>query len=415
MAEIETPGAENSYGEESAGQRGRRFYMTREPLILAALVAVAVVFFAAVTGLSHVYQTQQGSLGDRWFMRGVSDLKAGRYRQAVSGFRTALLYGRDNDIYQLDLAEALMGTGRRSEAEAYLVNLWEREPENGQVNLDLARVAAQAGETERALRYYHNAIYATWNANQSGKRIDDQEAKRREARLELVRFLLKINDRTQAQAELIAMSANLGDNAAEHLQVGKLFLQAGDYEHALAEFGMSLRKEQGDPAALAGAGQAEFEMRRYGQAARYLQAAATANPEDAQAAEELKESELVVRMNPFQPRLPLGLHVRMVMEAFAVAGERLNTCAVAGGSATAGSSGGTGSTAGASTAGAGQSLAEQWTKMKPQITARQLHRDPELEERAMDLVFEIEHRSAAQCGNGSDKDMALLRIANLHQ
>jgi hypothetical protein len=75
---------------------------------------------------------------------------------------------------------------------AYLVNLWEREPENGLVNLELARIAVQRADTERALRYYHNAIYAIWPG--------DQEVQRRDARLEPIEYLLRINVKTQAQA-----------------------------------------------------------------------------------------------------------------------------------------------------------------------------------------------------------------------
>jgi hypothetical protein len=55
-------------------------------------------------------------------------------------------------------------------AYAYLINLWEREPENGLVNLELARIAAQKGDTEQALRYYHNAIYAVWPGDQEVQR-----------------------------------------------------------------------------------------------------------------------------------------------------------------------------------------------------------------------------------------------------
>ena len=139
----------------------------------------------AVTGLSHAFDAQQVSLATRWYARGVADLKAARYQPAVSDFRTALLYSRDDYEDQLKLAEALIGEGRSSEASAYLVNLWDRQPEDGVVNLDLARIAVQRGNREQALRYYHNAIYATW----SGQR--NQEVERREARLELVAFLLE--------------------------------------------------------------------------------------------------------------------------------------------------------------------------------------------------------------------------------
>src|SRR6202049_954725 len=178
-----------------------RYYLSREPLILALLSAVAVVSFLAVSGLSRIYHRQQESLGDRWFTRGVEDLQRRNFESAVNEFRTALLYSRDNYAYQLDLAEALIGLKRTDEAYAYLINLWEREPENGLVNLELARIAAQKGDTEQALRYYHNAIYAIWPG--------DQEVQRRDARLELIKYLLGINANTQAQAELIALAVNL--------------------------------------------------------------------------------------------------------------------------------------------------------------------------------------------------------------
>ena len=73
------------------GENGRRFYRTREPVILTVLSALAVVFFLAVTGLSHFYAGQQESLGTRWFTRGVRDLKKQRFQAAVSELRTALL------------------------------------------------------------------------------------------------------------------------------------------------------------------------------------------------------------------------------------------------------------------------------------------------------------------------------------
>ena len=152
--------------------------------------------------------TPSRSLGTRWFTRGVRDLKKQRFQTAVSELRTALLYSRDNYPYQLNLAEALLGEGRRDEASAYLVNLWEREPENGQVNLDLAYIAVQKGENEQALRYYHNAIYATWPGNQEGQR--------RDTRLKLIEFLLGIHDKTQVQSELIALAANLANDPSEH-------------------------------------------------------------------------------------------------------------------------------------------------------------------------------------------------------
>src|SRR5580698_5371523 len=159
-----------------------RQYLRQQPVMLALLAVLAVIFFTGVSGLSRAYHAQRDALGSRWFARGVADLNAQRFAAAVVEFRSALLYSRDNYAYQLNLAEALIGLKRTSEASTYLVNLWDRQPENGIVNLELARIAVQRGPIEQALRYYNNAIYAGWSS--------DQEDKRREARLELIEFLL---------------------------------------------------------------------------------------------------------------------------------------------------------------------------------------------------------------------------------
>ena len=214
-----------------------RIYLRQQPVMLALLAVLAVIFFLAVTGLSRAYHAQRESLGTRWFTRGVADLHAGRFDSAVTEFRAALLYSRDDYNYQLNLAEALIGLKRTGEASAYLANLWERQPEDGLVNLELARIAVQKRQTDQALRYYHNAIYAVWPS--------DQEVKRREARLELIEFLLTTGAKEQAQAELIALAENIGDDPAQQERVGDLFLRAQDYEHALGLYRLALKEDRG--------------------------------------------------------------------------------------------------------------------------------------------------------------------------
>jgi tetratricopeptide (TPR) repeat protein len=377
-------------------KRNFRRYLSREPVVLALLCALAVVFFLAVTGLSRIYQAQQDSLGNRWFMRGAADLKQRHFDAAVTEFRSALLYSRDNYDYQLNLAEALIGLKRGAEAYAYFINLWDREPENGLVNLELARIAAQKGETEQALRYYHNAIYATWPG--------DQQVQRRDTRVELIQYLLNINAKAQAQAELIALAANLEDDSLQQVRVGDLFVQTQDYEHALGEYRLSLRAQPHDAPALAGAGFAAFQLGRYSEAERYLQAAASANPNDTQSAARLKTAALVMQMDPFQRQISVAQRDRIVLEAFAAAGQRLESCS-AGGAAK-----------GPATMPVAQpGLSDEWAKMKPQITQSGLRRDPDLVNTAMELVFSIERQTSNACGAASETDAALLLIAKLHE
>ena len=377
-------------------ERNFRRYLRHEPVVLALLSALAVIFFVAVTALSHLYQAQQEFLGNRWFMRGTTDLKQLHFDAAVTEFRSALLYSRDSYAYQLNLAEALIGLKRTGEAYAYFINLWDREPENGLVNLELARIAAQKSETEQALRYYHNAIYATWPG--------DQQVQRRETRLELIGYLLNISARAHAQAELIALAANLEDDPSQQARVGDLFVQTQDYEHALAEYRLSLKAQPHDPAALAGAGLAAFQLGRYNLAERYLQAAVTANPNDALSAARLKTAARIMQMDPFQRQISVAQRDRIVREAFAAAGQRLESCSAAG--AAKGP---------ATTPVAQPALSEDWAKMKPQITEPGLRRDPDLVNTAMELVFSIERQTSNACGAASETDAALLLIAKLHE
>ena len=362
-------------------------YLDSQPVKLALLSGVAIVTFLLVTGLSHVYHGQQDSLAVNWYARGVSDLQTSQFALAVSEFRTALRYSPDNYSYQLNLAEALLGLKRIPEARAYLITLWERQPENGMVNLLLARIAAGDGKSDEALRYYHNAIYATWPS--------DLESRRRDTRLELIEYLLRVNSKTQAQSELLALAATVRDEPGQQTRLGELFLEAQDYEHALAAFRASLRSALRSQADMAGAGMAAFKLGRYSLAQRYLQEAVRANAKDAQSAATLKMTELVLQMDPFLDQISLPQRNRLVAQAFSVAGARLTACAPH-----------------ASTP---APLVEKWTKLRPQITQYRLQRNADLAGEAMDLVFSIENETSGWCAGPTESDTALLLIAKLHE
>jgi len=359
-------------------------------MFIALLSLVAVIFFFAVTALAHVYRAQQQTLADRWYSRGLNDLQQRHFDRAIVDFRTALLYSRDNYNYRLNMAEALLGLKRTDEASTYLRNLWEREPENGLVNLELARIAVQAGDTDQALRYYHNAIYATWPS--------DQEVRRRDVRLELINFLLNIRAGTQAQSELIGLAANLGDDPSQHTRVADLFMRADDYDHALSEYRAALKSESGNSSALAGAGEAAFRLRQYNLAERYLQQAVSANPGDSNSAEQLKIAQLIGRMDPFRRQLSDAQRDRAATEAFRTAGRRLEACSLADSSLRAQL----------------DDLRREWAAIKSHLGSTGSRRNGSLLEPTMNLVFRIE-RQTNVCGPQTDADQALKLIAQLHE
>jgi len=375
-----------------------RQYLRQRPVMLALLTGFTLLFILGVAGLSRAYQAQRQELGTRWFGRGVADLNAKHFDAAVTEFRAALLYARDDYNYQLNLAEALIGAKQTGQASAYLLNLWDREPENGQVNLELARIAAQKGQTTDAVRYFNDAVYAAWPR--------DQEAQRRQARVELIGLLLRTNAKTQAQAELIALSENVGDDPAEQARIGDLFMRAGDYPNALEAYRLSLKYDRHDAATLKGAGDAAFELGQYPAAEHYLEMALSENPNDAQVAERLKTAKMVVEMDPFRSEISSEERNHVIVDAFATAGERLNHCPVP-------------DSAGAVSAGSppvsAVGVSDQWAALKPRVTERDLRRDPDVGQKAMDLVFRIERQTSAVCGMPNGADLALLLIAKEHE
>jgi len=385
-----------AYGEEVAPPRHfqLRFYLRRQPVMLSVLFVLMVAFFLFVTGLSRIYYAQRLGLGNRWSTRGVADLNGNRFTAAVTEFRAALLYSRDDFDYQLGLAEALMGLRHTGEASAYLLNLWDREPDNGLVNLELARVAAQQGSIKEAARYYHDAVYATWP---TGK-----ERHRRDARIELIELLLRTNDRAQAQAELIAMSENVGEDPTEQERIGEMFIRAQDYERALGAYRISLKSDRRNAVALAGAGYAAFQLGAYSQAQHYLEMAVEENPKDKTSTQLLTTTEQVLQMDPYRRAITGEQRSRVVKRAFEVAGQRLNRCALPTSTPTPGGP-------------PSENLSAEWATAKPKVTKERLRGNPDLIDSTMELVFRIERQTSAVCGSPTGDDLALLLIAKLHE
>src|SRR6185312_9383482 len=150
---------------------------------------------------------------------------------------------------------------------------------------------------------------------------------------------------------------------------------------------------------MTGAGNAAFQLGRYSEAARYLRQGLDAG--DKSAEPQLKMAELILDLDPFRPVLKAANRDRMVMQGFAAAGSRLKAC----------------STPGSFSVPADEltKFDQAWTKLKPQITERELRRNPDLVNTAMALVFSIERETSGMCGGMTDTDNALLLIANQHE
>lgn len=373
----------------NGNDRTLSWYSTREPLVILVLSGVAIAFFFLVGGLSHLYKREVDARAAFWFSRGQNDLQSGRFTQAAAAFQTALTYSRGNYDYELSLAQALIALKRTEEARAYLISLWQRQPENGAVNLELARIFAEKEDITNALRYYHNAIYAVWTSN--------PEAQQLSVRLELVKFLLDRKADNLAESELIAVGRNVPENTALQVRIGDLFMRVPDYDRSLALYKQALKLDHRDADALARAGKAAFELGQYQLAERYLTSALSLNPDDIRSTELLKMCRIIPTLDPYNFYSGTKRD-RLVLSDFDTAGQRLNTCI----------SGPNKQTSAGSPL---QALYAQWMDMKTRLNERVLRQHPELTDSAMNLVFNVERETSNSCGTPTGTDLLLLLIA----
>jgi tetratricopeptide (TPR) repeat protein len=209
-----------NYRNASAGQ-------SREA-VLVICAGLLVVLFSVTGFLTRAYHQKQATLAAEWFAQGNSSLAAGAAREALDDYRRALIFDPQNENYQLHLAQALAQLGRRDEGRAYLLNLLAERPGDGEVNSELARLAAQSGNTNDAVRYYHAAIYGAWEKEPVAAQL--------RARFELSEFLVQGGETALAEAELIALAANLpAGDADEHARLADLFERNGDARRAAEE------------------------------------------------------------------------------------------------------------------------------------------------------------------------------------
>ena len=146
-------------------ERRGYFWSLRRDTFLALVVVVLILLFF-ITGFTvKRFHATEMSLAQHWYNQGEADLTSGQAEAALADFRNALTYSRDNSLFQLRLAQALVATGRVQEARTYLLSLREREPGNGPVNLELARLAVREHADSEAVQYFHDAVYSEWDVD----------------------------------------------------------------------------------------------------------------------------------------------------------------------------------------------------------------------------------------------------------
>jgi tetratricopeptide (TPR) repeat protein len=330
-----------------------------------------------------------------WYHMGQEQLKSGDTTLAIESFRNAATNHHDNAEYPLVLAAALAGADHIDEARQILLRLRTSAPENGEINLSLARLSAKDGNIGESVRYYRNALFGVWPPDH----IVDRRIK---VRTELVQLLLSSGDASQALAELLILSSDIPDTEQAHNDVGRLFQMAGDSEHALAQFTLALRQNPRNADALGGAGQATFNLADYSKARRYLEGAVGNGNDSPELKELLETTKLVLSRDPLAAGTHTDERVRRLVADLDFATENLESCIRERG-------GDHGSLA---------VLEPLWTEMdqgrQSQLRPQELRRDPEGFTTGLSLIQRIELANEQICGQSSPLQKALLLIGRKH-
>jgi len=377
----------------TGSSRDARGFSREFVLVVCFFCLIALLGVTAL--VSRMYHKRVHSLADQWFSYGEADFRAGNTKKALIEYRNALAFSPANVMFQFHLALALAADGQLPEARAYLLPLLSESPGSGEINLALARIAAQQSRVQDAMLYYNSAIYGEWS--------DDPIEMRWNVRKELCEFLLDHGAASQAEPALVALDDNTpSGDVAKQKAAAQLLLRGQMWSRALDEFHSVLESERNDPDALEGAGTAAFQLHNYSQAVGYLSRLPKDRASDPGVPTMLETARQIQALDPFLPGLGMGEKARRTSHALDVATARAQQC------------GGTnGSTTSANTAAPHSELASLLATIqqnKRTWSERNLERDPDTVSQAMGLVFQIENAAAKTCGAPSGENLALWTI-----
>lgn len=279
-------------GQEQAAEPEEQVRSTRRKLagVLTAILAALVI----TVFLTYFYRTQSGERANRYFQAGNQFMSKERYPEAIEQYRNALSISHTPE-YRLALAVALVKAERMNEAEIYLRELLRSQPNSGAANLAMARALASRGETPEAMRYYHRAMYGSWP--------HDVRQTRAQVGIELVEMLGRAGQKRQAQAELLALVAELPDDLTSKKRVGNLLIQFGLPKEASGLFRDLVHRDKADIEAWRGLAEAEFALGDYRSARDDYRNVLLSNVSDQQARQRIEVCDRILSLDPTVRRL----------------------------------------------------------------------------------------------------------------
>jgi len=363
--------------------------ISREAVLLLCVLSLLILFLFTAF-VSRMYHKKIHTLADDWYALGEQRFEAGDTNSALTDYQNALVYSPNNTKFQFHLAQAFATAGRYDQARPYLLALLSESPGSGEVNLQLARIAAAKNSMPDALRYYQGAIYGEWP--------DDAIAMRWQIRRELCDYLISKGAINQATPAVIDLAENTLENDPARMKiVGKLLLETQQWSRAQRLYRSLLSVDRYDEEAIAGAGRAEFELGEYSEAIEDFNRLSPERRDQPDIAPSREMAHRVLAMSPFLAGLSGAVKAQRAENALSLAEARAQACARQ----------------------TGMSLVETPPRTELQIayaTTQTMGKDwnphnlqsfPDRLEAAMQTAFEIEDAAAKACDEPQGDDRAL--------
>jgi tetratricopeptide (TPR) repeat protein len=367
--------------------------MLRDSLVFLALTSITLLLYAVTLFLFRSFESHRADLAVYWSDRGQDEMSHGHADQAATSLRNALMYDPDDRRYEMLLAEALAESGKTDQAMNYFLNLWDTQPGDGFINLELARLSRKKGLSQPAVNYYHASIFGDWRG--------DGTARRRDVRLELADYLASIHDTTAARAELLIAAGNASNKTDVNLVLGAKFAAIGDAADALNSYEKALESSPHEQAALETAGRLSLQLGDYASAQAFLDRVLKEGIKDPGQKDPVStmdaEAKRLVELG-FSPTLPDHVRAEHLMLGKAIAEARFNSCSAQSGNASQPQAG-------------LLALKPRWNNAEP-ISLRTLENDATLQQSLSALISDTEILTSRACGAPSGDDAILLTLAS---
>jgi tetratricopeptide (TPR) repeat protein len=274
------------------------------------------------------------------------------------------------------------------------------EPGNGEINLALARLAAQRKDQQSAIRFYRASIYGTWEG--------DGVARRARVRLELARYFVANHDLASARMEVLIAAGNAPDDYNFDIALGDLLQQTSDPTDAWTYYRKAVEDKPSEPAALEAAGRLAYQMGDFQNAKRLLERAqaeqTTAHPNTPLGPDDLammNDAARILEIMP-TPNMPTRERLARLLNVRAIAKKRLAACS-------------THLAPDVELPMELQTLGARWDGPEGNASGAALLHDPTRQKTVLQLAYDTEIQAANSCGPATGDDALLLKVATTPQ